>query len=643
MRGRDRISHHVPGVERRAGMKRTRILVVEDESIVAKDIQSQLTRLGYSVPATAASAQEALAKAQQVRPHLALVDIRLKGDIDGIVLAHQLREQLQVPVVYLTAYADDATIERAKKTEPFGYLLKPFEERDLQTAIELALYKSQMEARLRESEQWLRATLRCIGDGVIATDDKGLVRFMNPVAEAMTGWSEQEALGKPLGEVFQAVDELTHGPLESPFDRAIREGLVSGPGAEKLLLSSAGAETIIEDTAAPIRDRTGEVRGVVLAFRDVSERRRVVEQLRASEERYRDLFENANDIIYTTDLQGHVLSVNRAAERVIGYTRQEILGMNILQVVAPEYREQARRSIELELGGEGRTALEMEIIAKGGRRVCLETSMRLQFSQGNPAGVHGIARDVTERKQAQQILAKQAQELVRSNAELEQFASVVSHDLQEPLRMVTRYAELIAGRYRGKLNTDADEFLGYMLSGATRMQQLIQDLLAYSRVSTRGHEFQPTNSEAVLQSVLANLRVRIEETGAGVTHGQLPMVLADKAQLGQLFQNLLSNALKFHSEASPRIHLSAERNGPEWLFLVRDNGIGIEARDCERIFGIFERAHSDQAYPGTGIGLAVSKRIVERHGGRIWVESQPGKGSTFFFTLPAAGAENPPS
>jgi len=622
-------------------VKRIRIMVVEDESIVAKDIQSCLAHLGYSVPATAASGAEALVKARQVRPHLALVDIRLKGDMDGIVLGQELRERLHVPVVYLTAYSDDATIERAKKTEPFGYLLKPFEERELQTAIELALYKSHMEARLRESEQWLAATLRCIGDGVMATDDKGSVRFMNPVAEAITGWREPEALGKPVSEVFRTVDELTRAPLQTPFYRAIREGFEPDPAAEKLLLSAAGTETVIEETAAPIRGLAGEVLGAVLAFRDVSERRWAVEQLRASEERHRDLFENANDIIYTTDLQGRLLSVNRAAERLIGYTRQELLGMDIFQVLAPEYHQPAREFLYRGLGGEGPAALELEIIARDGRRMCLEASMRLQFANGRPSGVHAVARDITERRQAQQALARQAQELARSNADLEQFASVVSHDLQEPLRMVTSYAELIAGRCRGKLDADAEEFLGYVLNGAARMRRLIQDLLAYSRVSTRRHEFQLTDSGAVLHSVLTTLGARIEETGAVVTYGQLPTVLADEVQLGQLFQNLLSNALKFRSRDSPRIHLSAVREGPEWSYSVRDNGIGIEAREHERIFGIFERARSAGSYSGTGIGLAICRRIVERHGGRIWVESKPGVGSTFFFTIPAGGAESP--
>jgi two-component system, chemotaxis family, sensor kinase Cph1 len=245
-----------------------------------------------------------------------------------------------------------------------------------------------------------------------------------------------------------------------------------------------------------------------------------------------------------------------------------------------------------------------------------------------------VANDITERKQAEAALTRQAEELTRSNTELQQFAYVASHDLQEPLRMMASFAELLAKRYKEQLDADANEFIDYIIDGAARMQRLINDLLSYSRVGSRGKDFAPTDCAAVLRTVCANLRAAIEESGAVVITDSLPTVMADETQLVQLFQNLLGNAIKFRGDKPVLIYVGAERRGNDWLFQLRDNGIGIEPQYVERIFLIFQRLHGRGQYPGTGIGLAIAKKIVERHGGRIWVESEPGKGSIFYFTLP---------
>jgi signal transduction histidine kinase/DNA-binding LacI/PurR family transcriptional regulator len=243
-----------------------------------------------------------------------------------------------------------------------------------------------------------------------------------------------------------------------------------------------------------------------------------------------------------------------------------------------------------------------------------------------------------ERKQAEDALARQAQELARSNAELQHFAYVASHDLQEPLRMVKSYLQLLERRYEGQLDEDADEFIAFAIDGAERMRTLINDLLQYSRVTTHGKPFAPTGCAAVLDHALANLKIAVEESSAVVTHDELPTVMADATQLTRLLQNLLSNALKFRKEETrPEIHVSAEHTAGEWTFSVRDNGIGIAPEHLEGIFMIFQRLYSREEYEGTGIGLAVCKKIVERHGGRIWVESEPGQGSTFRFTIPDRG------
>jgi light-regulated signal transduction histidine kinase (bacteriophytochrome) len=248
-------------------------------------------------------------------------------------------------------------------------------------------------------------------------------------------------------------------------------------------------------------------------------------------------------------------------------------------------------------------------------------------------------RDVTERKRAEQELARRAEELARSNADLEQFAYVASHDLQEPLRMVASYTQLLARRYKGKLDADADEFIGFAVDGATRMQHLIQDLLSFSRVTTKGKELQVTDSRAACDQAITNLRAAIAESGAVVTTGSLPTVRADATQLTQLFQNLIGNAIKYRNERKPEVQVAAAPVEDRWVFSVQDNGIGIEPQYFERIFQMFQRLHTRKAYTGTGIGLAICRKIVERHGGRIWVESELGKGSTFLLTIPRAEGE----
>ncbi|MBN1669835.1 MAG: HAMP domain-containing protein [Kiritimatiellae bacterium] len=265
-----------------------------------------------------------------------------------------------------------------------------------------------------------------------------------------------------------------------------------------------------------------------------------------------------------------------------------------------------------------------------------ELEVRVQERTGELAVANEqLKNELMERHRAERDLKSTTEELKRSNTELQQFAYVASHDLQEPLRMVSSYTKLLARRYKGKLDASADDFIGFAVDGVSRMQKLIDGLLQYSRVGTRGREFEPTNTADVLAQALANLQVTIEDNKAEITYEAMPVVMADEVQLGQLFQNLIGNAIKFHGPESPRVHVGARREGDEWVFSIRDNGIGIDARYVDRVFVIFQRLHTQQEYPGTGIGLAVCKRIVERHGGRIRVESAPGAGSTFVFTLPA--------
>jgi PAS domain S-box-containing protein len=338
----------------------------------------------------------------------------------------------------------------------------------------------------------------------------------------------------------------------------------------------------------------------------------------------------ASDIIILFDEEYHVVEANDRALEIYGYSREEMLGLPLAALIPsrdfPLYQTRLRQ-----IEQKGTIMAEAFHQRKNGSTFPVEVSGRI-INIGDKSYVQEIIRDITERKQAEEKLRQTLAELERSNAELERFAYVASHDLQEPLRMVASYTQLIEKRYKDKLDGDANDFINFAVGGAKRMQQLINDLLDYSRVGTRGKPLVPTDCEDVFDAAVANLDVTIRENKAKVTHDQLPMVIGDEGQLVQLFQNLIGNAIKFHGKKLPRVHVSAKSTKDTWVFVVKDNGIGIDPQYFDRIFLIFQRLHREE-YTGTGTGLAIAKRIVERHGGRIWIESEPGKGSNFYFTL----------
>ena len=312
------------------------ILIVEDQRVVARDIEAHLTRLGYSVAGITASGSEAVRLAGELRPDLVLMDIRLEDDIDGVDAAVQIRERLRLPVIYLTAYADSETLRRAKITEPLAYVLKPFEERELRTVLEVALYKHRADRKIGESERRYAVTLASIGDAVIATDERGRITFMNPVACSLTGWPPGEAAGRPLGEVFRIVNEFTRRPVEDPAAKALQSGTTVGLANHTLLLARDGRETPIDDCGAPIID-DGAITGAVLVFHDVTEQRRAEEKLHHSEERYRRLFESNPHPMWVFDVETlRFLAVNDAAVLRYGYPREEFLALTLADIRPPE-------------------------------------------------------------------------------------------------------------------------------------------------------------------------------------------------------------------------------------------------------------------------------------------------------------------
>ena len=358
------------------------------------------------------------------------------------------------------------------------------------------------------------------------------------------------------------------------------------------------------------------------------------------EAQYRGLLEAAPDAMVVVDQNGEIVLLNVRAEEQFGYPRNELLGQRVENIIPEGFAERliadGLRSAADALAQQIGTGIELLGRRKDGSEFPIEI-MLSPLESADGILVTAAIRDISVRNEAARQLLQKVDELNRSNEELEQFAYIASHDLQEPLRMVASYTQLLSRRYKGKLDSDADEFIAFAVDGANRMQGLIQDLLAYSRVGTQGKGLCATSSEDALQQALSNLGRTITESAAVVVHDPLPTVLADEVQLIQLFQNLVGNAIKYQKPGVPRVHVSASGNGRgRWIFSVKDNGLGIDPKYFDRIFGMFQRLHKRDEFAGTGIGLAICKKIVERHGGQISVESQPGQGSTFRFALAAS-------
>ena len=495
------------------------------------------------------------------------------------------------------------------------------------------------EAALRDTEAHWRSIVDSANEGILVYDRELRVTAANLAAERIIGLPLSQIVGAAGFTSLLPCVKADGSPLR-PEDRPTRITLRSGEPQSNMVIGiqrPGGAVTWLSVNTAFLH-RPGEERyyGVVSTVADITARRRAEAALLQSEAQFRSTFELAASGIAHVSLEGRLLRVNRRLCEMLGYAEGELLGRSVKDISHPEDRDvtDAQRALVRE-GRRESVRFEKRYVRRDGAPVWVSLGVALvRDAAGAPQYEVAMFDDITERKEAERALRAAHEELQRSNAELEQFAYVASHDLQEPLRMVASYTQLLARRHQDRLDPDAREFMGYIVDGAARMKQLIEDLLAYSRVGTKGREFKPVDLGRPLARALANLKTAIEEAGAEVSADPLPTLPADEPQLAQLFQNLIGNALKFRGPAAPRIRVEAADRGEAWELRVADNGIGIEPQYFERIFMVFQRLHNKAEYPGTGIGLAICKKVVERHGGQLRVESAPGAGSAFIFTLP---------
>jgi PAS domain S-box-containing protein len=533
---------------------------------------------------------------------------------------------------------------RKNKSEfPIEIMLSPLESAEgtlVTAAIRDISVRKDAEKHLAQMEGRYRGLLEAAPDAMVVVNQRGEIVLLNVQAEKQFGYRRDELVGQKVKNI---IPEGFAERLIADGTRSVEEALAQqiGTGIELSGRRKDKSEFPIEIMLSPLKSAEGTL--VTAAIRNISVRKDAEKHLAQMEGRYRGLLEAAPDAMVVVDQGGKIVLLNVQAEKQFGYSRDELIGQEVKNIVPEGFAERlvsdALRSVEDALAQQIGTGIELHGRRKNGTSFPIEIMLSpLESAEG--ILVTAAIRDISVRKNAEADLLRKVKELNRSNEELGQFAYIASHDLQEPLRMVASYTQLLSRRYKGKLDPEADEFIAFAVDGASRMQRLIQDLLAYSRVGTKGLDLLDASSEEALQQALINLRGAIEESGALVTHDPLPAVLADKMQLIQLFQNLLGNAIKYQRPGIPRVQISAARNGDQqWTFSVTDNGLGIDPLYFDRIFGMFQRLHKREEFAGTGIGLAICKKIVERHGGSISVESQPGQGSTFRFALAATKGE----
>jgi PAS domain S-box-containing protein len=497
----------------------------------------------------------------------------------------------------------------------------------------------------REQQELFHLLLNRVKDyAIFLVDLQGRVASWNAGAELVKGYQAEEIIGQPVSRFYTEEDRQAGVPAQL-LETARTEGRVE---VEAWRVRKDGTHFWADVVITALLDDTGILRGYAKVTRDLTERKRAEDDLHSSEERFRALAETANAAIVSADSSGRITYVNKGAERIFGYSAAEMVGSALTQIMPRRFHDSHLQGIKRFLSsGEahviGKT-VELAGVRKDGTEFPVDLSLATWKSRGQTYFT-GMIRDMTERKlaearlrEAHEDLASRNKDLARSNADLEQFAYVASHDLQEPVRMIITHVQLLTQEYGDKLKGEAEEYISFMLQGARRMQSLIKGLLAYSRVVQTEQAFREVNCETVLQHAMHNLNLTIVESGATITHDPLPTVKGDESQLMQLFQNLIGNGIKFRGKNPPKIHIGLSRGTAGWLLQFQDNGIGIDKRYVEQIFMPFRRLHTITQYPGSGIGLAICKKVAEHHGGHVWVESVVGEGSTFFVTIPESPA-----
>ncbi len=621
---------------------KAKILIVEDESIVAMELRDRLQKMGYSIIGTFDNGNAAAEKAQETLPDLILMDIIIKGDKDGIETASLIRSTTDIPIVFLTAHSDPKTLKRAQQEAPYGYILKPFKERELQITIEMALQRHKMERQVRESESWLQTTLHSIGDAVIATDEKGIVKFLNPSAELFTGWKQDAAIDRQFADIFNIINEDTRETQENPVEKALRIKETVHLANHTLLISKDGQERCIEDSAAPIKDVNGRILGIVVVFYDVTKRKEMVKKLAVSEKKYRSFIEHYNGIAFQMSLDYKLIFMNGAIQQITGYSEKDFLAENPTwnNIIHPDDLKMILAEKETHFKNEqNEMEREYRIIRKDGTIRWVHTLIQtINDEDGKPVRFQGMINDISDKKLMEA-------ELIRSQKleSLGVLAGGIAHDFNNLLTAI--FGNIGLAKVFMQPEEKSYKRLDEAEKALVRAKDLTQQLLVFSK-----------GGAPVLQTIDITDVIKSSTSfalrGSNVSFNfeyepDLWPVDFDEGQLSQVVQNLIINA----DHAMPdggvvnirckNIVFDADNSsisaGNYVEIVVQDEGIGITPENIKNIFDPYFTTKTH----GSGLGLATIYSIIKNHQAHISVKSVVDKGTTFVILIPASNSNLP--
>ena len=629
------------------------ILIVEDEAIVALDLRLQLQELGYRVVGVADSGEAAIDSVNRYLPNLVLMDVRLQGPMDGIAAAAVIGRQHHIPLIFLTSHSDADTVQRAARTAPYGYLTKPYQIKELRAGIEVALTKARMERQLREADGWFAQTLRCVSDGVVVTYADGRVRFINPAAEALTGWALEDATGRPVDEVVQV---RPAAPAPRPWGSALdlvnevaRTGRPAAQSHGVVIAARDQPDRPVDIAAGPVQEDNGKRLGAVLVLRDARPRIEQEAQLRASEALFRNAFDHAPLGMALVSFSGEFMLVNDALCSLLGLPRDELQRSHQDALTLPADQAHERQRLqELAGAGGGLVQYEKRYLRGGGQPPVWALVSVSNIQAGDQPACHLFqVHDLSDQKAAAEHLAALANERLRreaselANTAKSEFLSRVSHEMRTPLNAVMGFASLLQMQKSSPSGAIVQQYAGHIHAAGQHLLGLVTDLLDLNLVA-QGKLRLETRPVALATTLDEALRlVRFDADALGVLldlHLAAPIsVLAEPQRLRQVLVNLLSNAIKYNRPGG-KVRLSASALNPTTAQLVvQDDGIGMTPEQQQRLFQPFERLGAERTKtPGTGLGLVIARGLVQQMAGQLLLTSEPRVGTTVTFTLPLA-------